>query len=261
MILVLLAPALTLAACTPGPEPRVSRSPTPAFVGTIAPVTAADLGASWRADCPVGAPDLRLLRLGFWGFDDRAHVGTMIVHRSVAAEVIGVFDRLYRERFPIRRMVPVDRYGASDNASMADDNTSAFNCRPAIGDGPARWSDHAYGTAIDINPVENPYLVGGRVLPPTGVAYTDRSAVRPGMAVPGGLLVEAFASAGWSWGGTWRSSPDYQHFTNPARRDLALGVKHSPAYAPFMATQSPRSRVEEGEVVSSRSPSSSGRSA
>ncbi|MEQ4305908.1 M15 family metallopeptidase [Plantactinospora sp. B6F1] len=182
------------------------------FAYDISTVTAADLGASWRPGCPVGPEQLRRIRLGYWDFDGRPRVGTIVVHRSVAAEVVEIFATLYRERFPIRRLQPVDAYAGSDDRSMADDNTSGFNCRRAVTTGAEKWSAHAYGKAIDVNPAENPYLIGGRVLPPAGVAYRDRSGYRPGMAVRGGVLVEAFAAAGWQWGGGWRS-PDYQHFT------------------------------------------------
>jgi hypothetical protein len=137
----------------------------------------------------------------------------MVVHEAVASDVVRIFARLYRARFPIARMEPVDRYGGSDDASMAADNTSGFNCRRAISDGPPRWSAHAYGRAIDVNPVENPYLLRGRVLPPAGQAFLDRSRHRPGMALPGGALVRAFAAAGWGWGGRWTAAPDYQHFS------------------------------------------------
>jgi hypothetical protein len=96
---------------------------------------------------------------------------------------------------------------------MAADNTSAFNCRYAVAPGPKHWSVHAYGEAIDVNTVENPYLEGGRVLPPAGRAFTNRSHYRRGMAVAGGVLVRAFASVGWLWGGRWSASPDWQHFS------------------------------------------------
>ncbi len=124
-----------------------------------------------------------------------------------------VFARLDRAHFPIRRMTPIAAYGGSDNRSMAADNTSAFNCRYAVAPGPKRWSVHAYGEAIDVNPVENPYLEGGRWLPPAGRRYADRAIAGPGMAVSGGALVAAFATVGWQWGGRWAASPDYQHFS------------------------------------------------
>jgi hypothetical protein len=203
--------AAPVTAASPAGAP--SSSPPPTFGGTARPATAADVPHSWHPGCPVGPDQLSLLRLSYWGFDDRPHTGTMVVHRSVADQVVRIFGMLYRERFPIRRMQPVDVYGGSDPDSMADDNTSGFNCRYAVASGPPKWSAHAYGKAIDVNTVENPYLFGTQVLPPAGRAYLDRSKYRPGMALPGGLLVTAFAALGWKWGGATTSSPDYQHFS------------------------------------------------
>jgi hypothetical protein len=194
-----------------------STTPTPAgpppFRAVINRVTAANLGASWHPGCPVGPDQLRQLTMTYWGFDARAHTGRLVVNTAVATSVVRVFAALYQQRFPIRRMEPVSTFGGSDDASMAADNTSGFNCRNAVAAGPPRWSAHAYGKAIDVNTVENPYLDAGKVLPPAGAAFTDRSPYRPGMAVPGGTLVKAFAAVGWSWGGRW-SDPDYQHFSS-----------------------------------------------
>src|SRR5205085_10986054 len=148
-----------------------------------------------------------------WGFAGAAHTGRIVVNGSVAGEVTAVFGRLYAERFPIRRMQPIDAYRASDERSMAADNTSGFNCRYAVAPGPKSWSVHAYGEAIDVNTVENPYVEGGRVRPAAGARFLDRSSARPGMAVAGGTLVRAFAAVGWQWGGRWSGTPDYQHFS------------------------------------------------
>jgi hypothetical protein len=185
----------------------------PPFHASVAPVTAIQLGRSWHPGCPVGPAQLRRLSVTFVGFDGRPHQGEVVVSRSVTRDLTVVFHRLYTSRFPIRRIVPVARYEGSDDRSAAADNTSAFNCRAAVAAGPVRWSAHAYGTAIDVNDVENPYIEGGRVIPPAGVAFRDRSRVRPGMAVRGGVLVRAFASVGWLWGGRWAGTPDYQHFS------------------------------------------------
>jgi hypothetical protein len=149
----------------------------------------------------------------YWGFDDQAHIGAMVVNATVTANVITVFRTLFDQRFPIKEMVPMAAYAGSDNAAAAADDTSGFNCRFAVAPGPPQWSAHAYGEAIDVNDVQNPYLEGGTVIPPAGAGYLDRAVVRLGMAVPGGLLVSAFASVGWQWGGRWTSSPDYQHFS------------------------------------------------
>jgi hypothetical protein len=156
---------------------------------------------------------LRRLRLSYWGFDGKAHTGQLIVSGSAVGDLVTVFRRLYGAKFPLRRIRPIDVYGGSDERSLAADNTAAFNCRYAVGPGPRRWSTHAYGLAVDVNPVENPYIEGGRVHPRAGRAYLDRSNVRPGMAVRGGLLVRAFAAVGWQWGGRWTGTPDYQHFS------------------------------------------------
>jgi hypothetical protein len=193
----------------------LAAAPAPPFEHSVTRVTPQQLQYSWRAGCPVSPAQLRRLRLTYWGFDGRAHLGRLDVHADVAGGVVRVFRRLYAVRFPIRRMRPVEVYGGNDDRSMAADNTSGFNCR--FVSGTRRWSMHAYGKAIDVNPVENPYLGGGRVQPPAGRTYLNRSRVRPGMAVAGGVLVRAFAAAGWFWGGHWSGAKDYQHFSTTGR--------------------------------------------
>jgi hypothetical protein len=185
----------------------------PPFQASAAPVTAAQLGRSWHPGCPVAPTRLRRLHVSFVGFDGRVHVGELVVASTMTVKVTAVFRRLYAARFPIHRMRPVSAYGGSDDRSAAADNTSAFNCRSAVAAGSKRWSAHAYGEAIDVNDVENPYVLGSTVIPPAGKRYLDRSRYRPGMAVPGGVLVRAFASIGWLWGGRWSASPDWQHFS------------------------------------------------
>ena len=209
------AAGLALAAAPAAAAPAAATQPP--FTATISPARWSDLRFSYRAGCPVGPSELRLVRLSYVGFDGRPHLGSLVVHRRVTGAVVAVFRRLYAVRFPLRRMVPVAAYRGSDAASMADDNTSGFNCRRAVGAGPPRWSAHAYGEAIDVNPVENPYLVGGRVLPPAGSRYVERTRSRPGMALEGGALVRAFSAVGWKWGGRWARSPDYQHFSASGR--------------------------------------------
>jgi hypothetical protein len=161
----------------------------------------------------VAPSELRRLTIDYWGFDEQVHTGTLIVRSRVAAAITNVFASLLRQRFPIKRMEPIDAYGGDDERSLEADNTAGFNCRKAVSSGPPHWSAHAYGVAIDVNPVENPYLEGGRVHPASGADYVDRSNQRPGMATPGGVLVRAFASVGWQWGGRWSGTPDYQHFS------------------------------------------------
>ena len=189
----------------------------PPFTATVAHVTRAHLSWSWRRGCPVGPAQLRQIRLRYVGFDGKPHVGTIVVNAGVTAAVTAVFKRLYGERFPIRSILPIDVFHGSDSASTAADNTSSFNCRFAVAPGPKHWSMHAYGEAIDINTVENPYIQNGVVSPKNAKAYADRSNVRPGMAVEGGDLVRAFTAVGWGWGGRWSPSPDYQHFSTNGR--------------------------------------------
>jgi D-alanyl-D-alanine carboxypeptidase len=193
----------------------VSAAAPPAFSAKVGSARWIDIRSSWRGGCPVPPAELRLLRVSYWGFDGKSHAGRLVVHRRVAREVVGVFRTLYAARFPIRRMVPVSAFGGSDEASMAADNTSGFNCR--FVSGTRRWSMHAYGLAIDVNPVENPYISGARIRPPAGSRYVDRAPRRPGMAVEEGVLVRAFAAVGWEWGGHWTGSLDYQHFSTNGR--------------------------------------------
>lgn len=132
---------------------------------------------------------------------------------AVATDVAVIMRDLFELRFPIERITPVDAFGADDDASMAANNTSAFNCRTVTGG--TDWSEHAHGEAIDINPVANPYVVGDVVLPPAGVDYLDRSQNLTGMIHHDDGVVRAFAARGWSWGGDWTRPVDYQHFYVP----------------------------------------------
>jgi hypothetical protein len=185
------------------------------FVGSVSRIDAETrrlmVGSSWHRGCPVPVRALRLVRLTYEAFDGDPHRGRLVVHRRWADEVLGVFARLYRRGFPIRRVRLVDRFDADDRSSMRHDNTSAFNCRYVSGT--TTWSQHAYGRAIDINPVENPYVDGSHVSPRRGRRFLDRTNVRPGMIVRGGIVVRAFRRIGWSWGGAWSGAKDYQHLS------------------------------------------------
>jgi hypothetical protein len=193
-----------------GSEPLSAAAPP--FSAAIEPVRWVDLRHSYRAGCPVGPQQLRTVHVSYWDFSGAAREGRIVVARRVAPDVVTVFRRLWAARFPIRRLRPVSAYRGSDDASMAADNTSGFNCR-FVG-GTTRWSRHAYGEAIDVNPVENPYARGATVSPPAGRRFLDRSRYRKGMAVPGGVLERAFASVGWKWGASFG---DYQHFSTTGR--------------------------------------------
>ncbi|WP_409370779.1 M15 family metallopeptidase [Mycolicibacterium sediminis] len=173
-------------------------------------MSTAELGETWRPGCPVPAEQLRRVNLAYLGFDGRTHRGDLVVAQDLVADVVDVFAELYRQRYPIARMQTVDRYpGAVDEASMRDNNTSAFNCRPLPS---GRWSLHALGRAVDVNPLLNPYVSGRDLQPATAGAYLDRSRREPGMLHAGDASVDAFVTRGWRWGGDWRLPKDYQHF-------------------------------------------------
>ena len=149
------------------------------------------------------------------GYDGEVHTGRLIVAGEVASDIVEIMSRLFEAGFPIERMEPVDVYDGDDDLSMAANNTSAFNCRAVTGG--SSWSEHSYGSAIDVNPLVNPYVIGATVLPPEGATYADRNLEAQGMIHAGDVVVEAFAAYGWVWGGTWSSPKDYQHFSTSGR--------------------------------------------
>lgn len=220
-----LVPSLLAAAAmlgTGATQPIGAETPrAKPFHGSVTPLPAKARkrmkGVSWREGCPVGLDELRRVNVAFVDFDGDRRRGRLVVHRSEARQILAVFERLYAKRFPIRRIEPIERYGGDDRRSMDADNTSAFNCRVVAGTD--RWSRHAYGTALDLNPRENPYVTtSGHVSPPAGAAYTDRDDVREGMIVRSGPVVRSMRRiAGWKWGGDWSGTKDYQHFSEDGR--------------------------------------------
>lgn len=179
------------------------------------PVSAAELGTAWRPECPVEPQSLRRIDIDYLGFDGGTHRGQLVVSEDVVDDVIAIVDDLRRIRYPIEKMQTVDHYaGAEDELSMQDNNTSAFNCRPLPGS--AAWSLHAYGRAIDINPLVNPYIdAAGDLQPSTAGRYLDRSRDDLGLLHDGDAAVRAFTDRGWRWGGDWSNPIDYQHFERP----------------------------------------------
>lgn len=172
-------------------------------------------GKSFGPDCTMARSDLRYLRLLHVDAQGISKVGELVVHKNVADEVVVIFRQLYDEGYPIRKMHLVDDYNADDDASCADDNTSAFNYRLIAGT--STISNHAYGLAIDINTFENPYCrpETGYVSPAEAVYYADRSLYEPYMIHTDDLCYQLFTQHGWSWGGDWSSPKDYQHFEKP----------------------------------------------
>ncbi|TVR38375.1 MAG: hypothetical protein EA388_00280 [Nitriliruptor sp.] len=169
---------------------------------------------TWQPDCPVGLDRLRLVEVVHTDLDGRERWGQLVVHRDVADDVGAAFVTLRERGFPIARMEPIEHFRGDDDASMAANNTSAFNCRRVTGG--TRFSEHAYGWAVDLNPVQNPYVRGGTVLPPAGRDFVDRNRIQPGMLTRPGA-VEVFDALGWGWGGDWRSLKDYQHVSLTGR--------------------------------------------
>jgi hypothetical protein len=211
MAVVTAAGAVSLQCTAAPPPPAGTAPPAPATV-TVEPVTAAQLGASWHPGCPVGPGKLRRIGVSHIGFDNQTHRGELVVHQELVAQVITIFEDLYRHRYPIEKMRTLDQYPAADDElSMEDNNTSAFSCRviPASGN----WTQHAYGRAIDLNPLLNPLIDGsGAFQPKNAAVYLDRNRVEPGLIHAGDSTVHVFTDRGWRWGGNWKSPIDYQHF-------------------------------------------------
>ena len=186
--------------------------PAAPAAATVRPVTAAELGASWRPGCPVGPERLRRVEVNYIGFDGQTHRGELVVHEDVVADVIAIFEQLHRLRYPIAKMRAVDHYpGAEDELSMEDNNSSAFNCRPLPSG--RSWSLHAFGRAIDLNPLLNPFIDRrGAFQPKNAAPYLDRRRTDPGILHADDVAVRVFTDRGWGWGGDWRTPKDYQHF-------------------------------------------------
>jgi hypothetical protein len=187
--------------------------PGSAFASRVAtPAPAAVIARStWARGCPVSADDLSWLRLTFWGFDGARHTGELLVNTSAAADLVQVFRDLYAAHFPIEQMRITTKAEQTAAPTGDGNDTGSFNCRPIRGG--SSYSQHAYGLAVDVNPFQNPYLDGDLVLPELAGAYRDRAWIRPGMTLAGGPVVRAFARIGWTWGGSWHSLKDLQHFS------------------------------------------------
>lgn len=173
---------------------------------------------TWRPGCPVPLEDLVYVKLTYWGFDNAAHEGALIVNRAVAEDVQSIFKELYAARFPIEKMQPIENYQGNDLASMAANNSSAFNCRPAT-DFREQFSIHSYGLAIDINPLINPYVNDGKASPEQGATNVDRKTYHKGKIIVDSFIYQTFAKYGWTWGGSWPGKiQDYQHFEKQPTR-------------------------------------------
>jgi hypothetical protein len=173
----------------------------------------------WHSSCPVSLSGLRVLTVSYWGYDEQLHQGQLLVNAAVAPKLAQVFKRLYVLRFHIHHMALADEYGPASEQPKDGDVTASFECRQAVpspcsgGTGTGHWSMHAYGEAVDLNPVENPYVGCGMTRDKTALSYLDRTRHRRGMVTP--AVIQAFRSVGWGWGGSWSgSTKDYMHFSS-----------------------------------------------
>jgi D-alanyl-D-alanine carboxypeptidase len=229
--------ALALVACDSAPaEPDVaaqgapSSAPSPApaaervFEGGVSRIgpelREVLIGRNWTPGCPVPLKDLRLVRVSYWNFEGVVRTGPFVLHKRVASDVLWVFQRLFRARFPIQAI----KLAAKDRPRRPEDYwnmrrwsvSASFNCRPATDS--TSLSQHSYGWALDINPLQNPYVRGdGTVLRHIALPYRNRSMDRKGMIHDGDIVVRSFARIGWEWGGHWHTLKDYMHFSLTGR--------------------------------------------
>lgn len=169
------------------------------------------VNVSFTDDCPVTREDLRYVKVLYWGTDYKPHTGELIVNKAIAEKTRDVFYELYKASYPIEQIALIDEYGGNDEVSMSYNNTSCFNARKVAKTD--SWSKHAYGMAIDINPLYNPYVgENGTILPISGEIYADRDKVFKMKIDDSDYAYSVFTKAGFTWGGSWEKVKDYQHF-------------------------------------------------
>lgn len=161
--------------------------------------------------CPISPHDLVNLQLPYWGLDHQTHQGILVVNKTVEDQVIQIFEILYQAKFPIAKMKPLEDYDNNDQKALEDNDTFGYSCRTITGY-KNLFSKHAYGLAVDINPVFNPYIKNNIILPSNSKFYINRNLNQPGMIHPNSVVTDAFEEYGWQWGGYWHSQKDYQHF-------------------------------------------------
>lgn len=216
--------SICASAQTAGPKP-----PRGAAIAPLsAEMKAAMTGTSWKPGCPVPLDDLEAVRVTYFGFDGLMHQGDLVVHKRFAAETAQIFDELYAVRFPIRKVAPYEEYGPDVYAEQ--DITVGFYCRPAQ-DAPNEWSGHAYGLAVDINPLENPFLDAKEGWWPKSAAISSRRDAGRGKLSPGSEAFRIFSRHGWAWGGFYMGEPDYMHFYK-----LTYGGSGNVLERPYVAT-------------------------
>lgn len=185
-----------------------------AWTATITEVPAHVAARStWAPNCPVKLQDLSYITMPYWGFDRRVHQGEMIIHRTVAEDVVAAFKKIFAAKFPIEEMRVISLFDRDSPATGDQNITSGFTCRTIVGTS-TLWSEHSKGYAIDINPFHNPYIRGNALFPELAEAYLDRSNWRLGMIGEPGVVYGAFTDIGWGWGGNWATHEDWMHFSS-----------------------------------------------
>jgi hypothetical protein len=174
-------------------------------------------GNSWKEGCPVHTSNLRYLKLKYKNYENMDMIGELIVHRNIAKNTVNIFRELYNISYPISRMSLVNEFQGNDWKSIEANNTSVLNCRKVAGTN--KWSNHAYGLAIDINPIENPYISRkGKISHKASLKYRKRRHLNRSLSSDKAVLLGndkatlIFKKYGWKWGGDWKSIKDYQHF-------------------------------------------------
>ncbi|MCI0633658.1 MAG: M15 family metallopeptidase [Actinobacteria bacterium] len=202
------------------PAPGRERSGFHGKIDALPPALAAEMrGTTWKPGCPVPLDDMRVLHFNFWGLNGAIKRGPMVVNASVADDVLWVFHQLFEARFPLKRVGLTREFVPSKFEPIISSTrsvTASFNCRPVITPlGPGDdFSQHAYGLAVDVNPVQNPFVTAdGFVRNTEARPYVDRSKDLPGMIHAGDVVVRSFAAIGWEWGGFWSGGKDYMHFS------------------------------------------------
>lgn len=184
------------------------------FVSSIETPAPADVIArsTWDDQCPVAATDLSYATVSFFGFDGQFHTGELLLHTNYAEPIVGIFARLHDIRFPIEEMRVISEEDFA-NPIPDENNTTVFTCRRSVSS--TRWSRHAHGDAIDINPFHNPYVSNSRVIPELATAYVDRDRNVPGLI--NAEVRAMFSEIGWGWGGDWKTVKDWMHFSATGR--------------------------------------------
>lgn len=201
----LILAAITMAAFT-GP---VAAEQLSTISSLSAEARAAMTGKSWQDGCPVSLDDLAAVSVTYFGYDGETHKGTLVIHKQLAEDASAIFDELYKAKFPIDKVVPWEAYGSRVYAQQND--TVSFYCEKAQDD-TTHWSSHAYGYAIDINPLVNPFHDAKQGWwPPGADKYAPRDDAK-GKVLPGGVVFQIMADHGFAWGGFYKGDFDYMHF-------------------------------------------------